>query len=533
MQNRKKIDGARILFIDDEPGQVEGLADYITALGAVTEIAVSGHQGLELAKHFQPDLVLLDMRLQDLEGVEILKRLLSRDPDLEVIIVTGQTSAHNAMTAVNLGAKRYYIKPMLPRTMLNLVEEVMERKELRQEADLYMQRLELHNKIAETLAGADKPDDVATAAIEVLAEVQGVRSAGIIVIRDKPASAQLIAGKGFDEETLDQVLECQATRGETLIDGEPCPVSDKLKPIYTYSLTGREKKTGVLLLSSDRDSILAPDGELVRSLARGIGMALERAVFHQRLERAYSELKVAQRSLVEAEKASAVGRLAAGLVHEIGTPLNIISARAEYLMELAERESSLHKGLKTIVDQIERIAALMQQLMDFARQYPTDVGLVELGPVIRDVRELVAVPSRAGNTQIEVFMPPALPPVLGNDNQMQQVFINLILNSLDAIAQARHAGTLDDNGKITIYAEELPRLRKVVCYVEDNGIGIQDENKTRVFEPFFTTKEPGKGTGLGLSVVYGIITELGGTVEIESKWNHGTRVILKLPVEMV
>lgn len=533
MQNTRKIEGARVLFIDDEPGQVDGLADYITTLGAVTEIAVSGRQGLDFADEFHPDLVLLDMRLQDLEGVEILKQLLHSHPVLDVVIVTGQASAHNAMTAVNLGAIRYYIKPLLPRTLLNLVEEVMERKHLRQEADLYMQRLVLHNRIAEALATAEQPDEVATAAVEVLAGVRGVSAAAIIVIRDKPASTRVIAGRGFDEETLDQVLECQSIRGDSLVDGEPCPVGGRLKPVYSYTLFGREQKTGILLLSADRDSTVAPNGELVRSLARGIGMALERAVFHQRLERAYGELKVAQRSLVEAEKASAVGRLAAGLVHEIGTPLNIISARAEYLMELADRESDLHQGLKTIVDQIERISALMQQLLDFARQYPTDVGLVELGPVIQGVRDLVAVPSRARNTKIDVFIPPSLPLVVGNDNQMQQVFINLILNSLDAIVQAGHAGLLKDDGKISIYAEELPRLRKVVCYVEDNGIGIRDADRNRIFEPFFTTKEPGKGTGLGLSVVYGIITELGGTVEVESQWEHGTRVILKLPVETV
>lgn len=534
MQNNKKIDGARVLFIDDEPEQVEGLADYITALGAVTEIAVSGWQGLDFAEKFQPDIVLLDMRLQDMEGVEILKQLLDNQPDLDIMVVTGQASTHNAMTAVNLGAKRYFIKPLLPRTLLDLVEEVMERKRLRKEADLYLQRLELHNRFAKALATSEKPDEVASATIETLSNVDGVRAAGIIMTNDNPASPRVIVDDGFDEKTIDKVLECQAMHSETIIDGEPCPVAGKLRSVYAYTLTGREEKIGILLLSIDKDSsTVATNGELIRSLVSSIGVALERAVFHQHLERAYSELKVAQRSLVEAEKASAVGQMATGLVHEIGTPLNIISARAEYMMELAGQESPLHQGLKTIVQQIERIAALMQQLLDFARQYPTEVGLVKLNSIIIGVRDLVAATSRAKNTTIDVFVPKNLPLVVGNENQLQQVFINLILNSLDAISQARKENFLKAEGNITVYAEEIPRLRKVVCKIEDNGIGIRDEDKNRIFEPFFTTKEPGKGTGLGLSVVYGIITEIGGTVEMDSEWGHGTSVTVKLPVEQV
>ena len=214
MTSERKIKGARGLFIDDEPGQVEGLADYVTAMGVLTEIAVSGRQGLELAKEFNPDLVLLDMRLQDLEGVEILKGLSGARPDLDVVVVTGRASVHNAMTAVNLGAKRYFVKPMLPRTLVHLIEEVMERKRLREEADRYLKRLELHNRIADVLSAADQPDEVATAAVETLAGVAGVRAAGIVTFLDKPGSARVVAGRGFDEDTLDKVLSvrpCNAT----------------------------------------------------------------------------------------------------------------------------------------------------------------------------------------------------------------------------------------------------------------------------------------------------------------------------------
>ncbi len=533
MQPHTKIRGARVLFVDDEPEQVEGLADYVTTLGAVTDIAVSGQQGLDMIEIFHPDLVLLDMKLQDMEGIDLLKRILEIRPQLDVIIVTGQASVHNAMTAVNLGAKRYFIKPILPRTLVGLVEDVMERKRLREAADRYMQRLELHNRISEAMARVEQPEEVAAAAVEVLTSIAGVHAAGILMPRDQTGAQRMIADTGFDEDTIDQILECQNIRGSHLQDGAPCPVGGRLESVYSYSLTGREENTGLLLLSVDQDSLLMPRGDLVFTLSRGIGVALERAIFHQRLKRAYDELKVAQRGMIEAEKASAVSRLAAGLVHEIGTPLNIISARAEYLMQQAEPESAMRRGLKTIVDQIDRISVLMQQMLDFARQYPRDVELVELKPVIQTVQDLVNISSRAGETSIELFIPSTLPPVVGNDNQLQQVFLNLLLNSLDAIEQAKREGFLQGKGLVKIYAEEVPRTGKVVCRLEDNGIGIKDEDRTRIFEPFFTTKEPGKGTGLGLSVVYGIITELGGTVEVDSQWGRGTTVTVKLPVESV
>jgi len=273
--------------------------------------------------------------------------------------------------------------------------------------------------------------------------------------------------------------------------------------------------------------------DLLMAISNWAGLALERAMLYRRLEVAYQEVKNAQRRVVQAEKLSAVGRLAAGLAHEVGTPLNIISGRAEYLLRDAGGVPKLEQGLKVIVQQIERISRLIGQILDFSREYGPVRDVVDLGAVLSAVSPLLETRLGKADTDIEVFLPPRLPKVVANFNQMQQVFINLMMNSIDAVlADPEHLGT-KGRGRVTVGAEDVPRAHKVRVTVEDNGQGIREEHLDKVFDPFFSTKPVGSGTGLGLAVVYGIVTEHGGTIEVESRWGLGTAVRFTLPTEGV
>ncbi|MBI3989566.1 MAG: HAMP domain-containing protein [candidate division NC10 bacterium] len=256
-----------------------------------------------------------------------------------------------------------------------------------------------------------------------------------------------------------------------------------------------------------------------------------------------------ERQLQHSEKLAAVGRLAAGLAHEVGTPLNVVSGRAEYLLlELPEGDPQV-KSLRIIVEQIERIKRIIEQLLGYARLHKPQVLPVSLPEVLKNVLALLDHEIRKREITVEISLPDPLPPVAGDPHLLQQVFLNLFLNAVDAVPEggrltvtaklaARESGivareSLIVNGELTPRTTDHgPRTTYgefIEIAVSDTGTGISPEHLPRIFDPFFTTKKPGEGTGLGLSVVYGIVRDHGGSIAVNSEVGKGTTFTLSLP----
>ena len=228
--------------------------------------------------------------------------------------------------------------------------------------------------------------------------------------------------------------------------------------------------------------------------------------------------KRAEEQLRETERLAELGTLASGLAHEIGTPMNVIQGRAEYMMERSSDEPT-KKGLQTIVTQVERITKLMTQLMAFARHSPPKRQALNLRHTIHETLEFFRERFTQHRTVVELACDEDCPPVLADPNQMSQVLINLIVNAIHAMPDG---GTLRLGLTATNGRAELT--------VADTGKGIAKEHMTRIFEAFFTTKETGQGTGLGLSVVKGVIDEHGGSIAVESEPGRGTTFTIYLPL---
>jgi signal transduction histidine kinase len=267
-------------------------------------------------------------------------------------------------------------------------------------------------------------------------------------------------------------------------------------------------------------------------------LALEFNGMCERLEAAQHSLAEEQRMrqqfetrLRNADRLAGLGRLSAGLAHEIGTPLNVISGRAESLeRHLAGNEPAL-RGLQDISTQTERIVHIVRDMLDFARVKAPHRIPTSLAEVVDAVLDLAEPQLGRGHVEVKLEVPPTLPTVVADGDQLQQVFLNLVLNALDAM---QSGGTLRiaASERVAPHADRggAPR-RWVAIAFEDTGCGIQPENLDRIFDPFFTTKDPGKGTGLGLSVSYGIIEEHGGWFDVDSQPGRGTRMTIHLPVE--
>ncbi len=222
--------------------------------------------------------------------------------------------------------------------------------------------------------------------------------------------------------------------------------------------------------------------------------------------------------LVEKEKMVAIGQIASGIAHEIGNPLSSISSVVQ-MLKRAHSPALKTEQLDLIETHIQRISAIVRQLVTLARPAPAKWELVDLGQVLDEAIRLIRFDRRARNVEISLDRPSTLPRSHGIANELQQVFINLALNALDA---------MPEGGKLKLRA--VNRGRQLVLHVEDTGSGILPEVGRRVFEPFFTTKEPGAGTGLGLAVSYGIVQKHGGTIGFESVPGDGTTFTVQLPI---
>jgi PAS domain S-box-containing protein len=232
-----------------------------------------------------------------------------------------------------------------------------------------------------------------------------------------------------------------------------------------------------------------------------------------------TDLKHMQEQLRKTERIAELGTLASGMAHEIGTPMNVILGRAEYLLQRVADEGT-KKGLATIIAQVERITKVMNQLLAFARRKTPERRAVDLVQTIEDSLEMFQERMTQSRITVEKMIEAHMPSVHADRDQLIQVLINLVMNSIHA---------MPEGGRLRLsLAREDSHVR---LGLSDTGHGMPEEIRSKVFEPFFTTKDFGKGTGLGLTVVKGIIEEHGGTIAVESAVDKGTTFWIRLPLD--
>ncbi len=238
-----------------------------------------------------------------------------------------------------------------------------------------------------------------------------------------------------------------------------------------------------------------------------------------------SNLRALETQLLRAEKFATVGVLAAGIAHEIGTPLGVVRGRAEYVLGKLGAGHPQAAGVGVIIEQIDRVSRTIRQLLDFSRLQPAAVRPVMLGPLLHDVSELLRLEAERRQVRLEWELPEGVPAIAADPDQLQQVLVNLALNACDACSaggRVRLTATAPD-------ASSSDAWGLVTLAVQDDGCGIPAESLNQVFDPFFTTKKRGQGTGLGLTVVAHVVRNHGGRVELESQPGRGTRVTVLWP----
>jgi two-component system NtrC family sensor kinase len=235
------------------------------------------------------------------------------------------------------------------------------------------------------------------------------------------------------------------------------------------------------------------------------------------------ELEVHQEQLVQSRKIAAVGTLTSGIAHELNNPINNIVLTAESLKE-DFRELPAEEALGLIQDiliQSERASEIVKGLLDFSRSEHPDFEPLTIAAVIQDTLKLVRNQLSLSGIHVETELPPDLPKVRGDRKSLQQVFLNLYINAIQAML---------DGGSLSVRAYPSEDGHWLKVEVKDTGYGIDPKDLPRIFDPFYTTKQVGRGTGLGLSVTYGIVEKHGGHIEVESQKGQGATFTVLLPV---
>jgi signal transduction histidine kinase len=239
------------------------------------------------------------------------------------------------------------------------------------------------------------------------------------------------------------------------------------------------------------------------------------------LRRKDEEMRRFNERLLQTEKLAAIGQLAAGIAHELNTPLASIAGYAEELGEIVRGgDGKIVQYTGVIRSQTERCKGITQSLLNFARKSEIRVQAVDVNALVREAIDYLRFKKRAPELRIEADLG-EVPRVQADPGQLLQVFLSILINAADAT---------QGGGRISVKSRAGKDVQVVVT---DTGAGIPEENLKKVFEPFFTTKEPGQGTGLGLSLSYGIVKQMGGTIDLKSKVGEGTEVTISLPTASI
>lgn len=287
---------------------------------------------------------------------------------------------------------------------------------------------------------------------------------------------------------------------------------------YVIRPVERIQQAALQLAGGDLQSRVEPEGAMELSSLGASFNAMTSSLREQirRVEHQREELVATREQVVRSEKLASVGRLAAGVAHEVGNPLQVIIGFTELMLRGGLDDEELRDFQQRVLNETQRIHRIVRELLDYARPVDDAVERVDLAAVVEQAVQLVGPQKQLRQVEIERLGLEALPAVAANIQRLVQVVVNLLFNAADAIADGGGQGRVVIDGRVVASSRSAPRAEgeTVELRVSNDGPPIPVEDRGQIFDPFFTTKDPGKGTGLGLSVAQSIIESYGGTLRL-------------------
>ncbi len=480
----------RVLIVDDNAELVDTLRAVIASgiPGLAIETAQSGERALAMAQGGF-DVAIVDVKLPDVSGVDLIQPLRAVSPFSEVLLVTGFASVDAAIGALRSGAFAFVLKSFRPEELISTVEQALGKVQLKREREelerRYRDLVEVTDVLVIALDGEDRVALMNRKAASMVATPPDQTIGRAFLDSWIPRDDRAAMRGALAETRNSQRSACEVETG----------FSDQ-----SVSTTGRRRVRWHLSRSAEPGA-----------LVYGIGLDV-------------TERRALEKRAADAEALSVMGELAMNLAHEIRNPLNAAVLQLHLLHRNVDRldaEEDTRKALKDrariVGDEIGRLNRLLTEFLELAR--PRGIGRepVHVPGLVDEVLDLEEESAKGRGVRIVRDLPTDGCVAIGDREKLKQVTINIVVNALEAMKQG---GTLT--------ARVRPRGESVVMTVEDTGPGIEPDVLANVFDPFFTTKEA--GTGLGLSIVRKIVDQHGGDVFIESERERGARVTVSIPI---
>lgn len=479
----------KILIIEDEPDISDYLFETLELSGYAVRQAFDGIEGLEKAKEFRPNLVLLDIMMPKLDGLEVCRRIRA-DQDLRstrVIFITAKGSLDEKLEGFQAGANDFIVKPFSS-------SELLARIEAHLRIDTLTRDLELSEKRYRQLI-ENSPD-------------------GILLFSDE--LKLLFVNSRFKSLT--------PTSGIDLTEGQTLAELSSQSALFTEveKLISKVHDTGLIVTRIIATNF--PRSHLSVLEIRGIPTEVpgSRRPLIQVVLRDVTEKHNMDKLLARTEKINSLGILTAGIAHEINNPLTGISNAIQILRRDTIDTTKKNELFELVLTNIGRITRIIDDLRVFSRQERAEADTFELSSVIEETLKLIRYQNSHEKVRFEFLHENENLIVEGSKGQFQQLLVNLFINAVQAI---------DNDGKISISLEKSPGNPLIALIkIVDNGCGIPESQLDQIFDPFFTTKRDWHGTGLGLAVSHRIVQLFKGSITITSKEGHGTTVTLLIPV---
>lgn len=519
------------LIVDDEPFIVDFIKTALGSLDLQLATAEHGRKALEIFSQGNiVDILVTDLNMPIMPGDELIRHIREISPQTLILVLTGYSSISSAVSLMKQGIFDYLTKPIEIGNLIESVQRAMQEVENLRRKNI-SGNLPQFWRISQWMGKSLAPDKLLYEVLETGLKIMNANTGALyLLFLDEQWQESALINTNFQEIA---------------------PILDKLKPfIASWGNQRQEDIIGnrlAIIPHQKRSWLIAPfveDKHVVAVMSVGMSTEISAhvqgllAVFcsqispivgmsirilkllhaHEEAIKASNALEKVHEELKQSTKLACIGELAAGIIHDINTPLTCIAGFLQLFLRFLDKPDVtlselllVRNYLQQSLNETQRCQEIVRNLLTFSRKESKVFQPFALVEVVNRCFTLLAKQFDSNNISTICSMPTTLPKIMGNANQIQQVLMNLLVNAKNAMPQG---------GKITISAEES--TDKIKISISDTGKGIPEENLTKIFEPFFTTNPTGKGTGLGLSISKKIIQEHGGEITVSSQINVGT-----------
>lgn len=522
-----------ILVVDDEPGITQLCERLLERTDYLVTTFTDPADAMVYLTEDQVDLLLVDIRMPEISGFDLIAHAQQNQPDVAILIMTGYGTVETAIQALRQGVDGLLLKPFAAGDeLVQAVRQALSDSQKKRDI-VRIQALRPLFDITESFLAETRPERLLHLILDAVCGHLHCEHAGFYQYSGDDERLSLLAGQGrtFPEEDSNPrggIIGRTDALGAPLWVNAAGPGDLELQSILdAYDLSSsmsvpvsRQNVRGVLYAgrNAGNPAFREVEWEMFLLLARQAAIAMENARLYEELREYVRRVEESQQALIRAEKMAAAGRLTASIAHEINNPLQGV----QNCLHLATRGDLKEEKKREYLDlanrELNRLMVTVQRMLDFYRPGVVDPQNVDLVALLRHVIDLLQPQLKARGIRVSTGLSSKLETILAVGSQLEQVFINLILNAYDA---------MPEGGELRISARPVKEMVEIL--IQDTGPGVPKDMRTRIFEPFVSTKEG--GTGLGLSVSYGIMAAHGGNLDLVPDRGPGACFRVTLPMK--